>query len=78
MQLLGAATAAPRRSVARGGRAQLIEWSVGRTGDSAMSVADDHACRLCDFETCEAARADFYFARLSGSILFGVRAERHG
>ena len=30
MQLLGAATAAPRRSVARGGRAQLIEWSVRR------------------------------------------------
>jgi hypothetical protein len=31
MQLLGAATAAPRRSVARGGRAQLIGRSVGRT-----------------------------------------------
>ena len=31
MQLLGAATAAPRRSVARGGRAQLIECIVRRT-----------------------------------------------
>jgi len=39
MQLLGAATAAPRRSVARGGRAQLIECVVRPMTHSLADVA---------------------------------------